>query len=31
MKIIDFVLSQEQLGTDFELVLFDNLWDMYQE
>lgn len=31
MSIIEFIVNQELLGYEFEKVLFDNIWDLYEE
>lgn len=28
---INLMNNQEELGYEFEKILFDNLWDLYQE
>ena len=30
MIILNFINSQEKLGAEFEKVLYDNLWDLYE-
>jgi len=31
MTIEEFYLAQESLDDEFQQILFDNLWDMYDE